>query len=312
MTRQTPRVAIGLPIYNAERYLEAALDAILAQTLGDFELIVSDNASTDGTRDICEAYAARDRRIRYVRNAENLGASRNFNQAFRLGRAPYFKWAPYDDLVEPAFLERGVAVLDREPDAVLCYSRAVVIDERGRVVADYDPGPDASASRRDVRFRNLIRHPEYAIQLMGVMRTEALARTGLLGGFPSADEVLLAELALHGRFAEVPERLYRYRRHPEQSTREPEQRRRVLFFDTSLAGKVVLPKWRYLGGCLAALRRAPLGAADRWRCLAHVAGWAFVPAHARALTKDLLIAVQQWTLRRILRPSAATGSSPAA
>src|ERR1700753_3521498 len=113
-----PRVSLGMPVYNGEKYLEAALDSLLAQTFTSFELIVCDNASTDGTQAICERYAARDSRIRYERNERNMGASWNFNPVYSLARAPYFKQAAHDDLCEPEFLERCVAVLDRDPDVV--------------------------------------------------------------------------------------------------------------------------------------------------------------------------------------------------
>src|SRR5438128_542667 len=78
--RMTPRVSIGLPVYNGERYLRLALDSLLSQTFTDFELIISDNASTDGTTEICRAYAARDARIRYSRLEHNIGGSPNFNR----------------------------------------------------------------------------------------------------------------------------------------------------------------------------------------------------------------------------------------
>jgi glycosyltransferase involved in cell wall biosynthesis len=291
MTGSAPRVGIGFPVYNAERYLEHALESILAQTWTDFELVISDNASTDRTAEVCLDYAARDRRIRYSRNERNLGASPNFNRAFVLSSAEYFKWAPYDDLIAPEFLATCVQVLDDDAEVVLCYAKAKIIDQHGEFVVDYDPGPCTASVRPHERFRNLILHPEYALQALGLIRRSVLEKTTLLGSFPSADEVLLAELALRGRFHQCPERLYIYRRHPEQSTmREATQRRRVLFFDTSLEGRVVLPTWRYLGACLRAVARVPLDGAEKARCYAHVLRWALVPSHYRALGKDVLLA----------------------
>src|SRR5919112_5909956 len=96
-----PRVTIGLPVYNGERFLEQALDGLLAQTFTDFELIISDNASTDRTPEICQAYAARDSRIRYVRQPENIGAGPNHNILVPMARGEYFKWASHDDLYDP-------------------------------------------------------------------------------------------------------------------------------------------------------------------------------------------------------------------
>ena len=108
-----PRVSIGLTVFNSERYLDESIQSLLSQTFQDFELIISDNASTDRTKDIALTYAARDHRVRYVRNRMNIGVAGNFNQVFRLSSGEFFKWAAYDDLCAPDFLFRCVEVLDR-------------------------------------------------------------------------------------------------------------------------------------------------------------------------------------------------------
>jgi glycosyltransferase involved in cell wall biosynthesis len=285
-----PVVTIGLPVFNGERYLAGALDSLLAQQGCDFELIIADNASTDRTREICEQYAAKDSRIRYHRNDVNLGAVRNFNLVFDLSDTEYFKWAPYDDLVEPDFVARCIQVLERDPSVVLCYSRAKIIDENGAFVVNYDPGPDTRPEQPHLRFRNLILHPEYAIQQMGVIRSSALRQTPLYGLFPSSDEILLAELSLLGRFHEIPERLYIFRRHQQQSTGTPKQRDRIQFFDPALVGRVVLPTWRYLGSGAQVLRRTPLRFSPLLSCYGTLLRWSLRPDHFRALGKDLLLA----------------------
>src|SRR5436305_4413473 len=99
----TPKVGVGMPVYNAERYLREALDSFLAQTYADFELTLVDNASDDGTEAICREYATRDDRVRYHRISENMGAVLNFRRAFELARGEYFAWAAHDDLRAPTF-----------------------------------------------------------------------------------------------------------------------------------------------------------------------------------------------------------------
>lgn len=297
MSAYKPRVAIGLPVFNAERYLSQTLDSILAQTYSDFDLIISDNASVDQTQEICYAYAAKDKRLHYFRNEKNLGASPNFNRVFELSSHEYFKWAPYDDLIESEFVAECVNVLDHNPAVALCYSKAKIVDEQGVYVVDYDPGPDTSSTKPYERFRNLILHPEYAIQQMGLIRSEILKKTRLHGCFPSSDEVLLAELALRGGFYEIPDRLYIYRRHQEQSTTEIKQRARILFFDTSLAGKILLPKWFYFSACLDAINRSPISQRECMRCYSAMVRWLIVPAHFRAMGKDVLIATNQLVAR---------------
>ncbi|MBI5653198.1 MAG: glycosyltransferase [Chloroflexi bacterium] len=289
----SPRVTIGLPVYNAEKFLAVALDSILAQTYADFVLIISDNGSTDRTAEICHAYCARDQRIRYFCNEKNLGAAPNFNRVFALASTEYFKWAPYDDLLAPEFLARCVEILDQHPTVVLCYSRAEIIDEQGNYVVDYDPGPATNSRKPAERFRNLILHPEYAIQQMGVMRSAVLKQTVLHGSYPSSDEVLLAELALRGEFYEIPDRLYLYRRHGEQSTSVNQQRARIIFFDTAMTRKITLPKWMYLFAGLGVIQRVPLDWRARGSGYLTMARWVFILPHLRALIKDVLIALSQ-------------------
>jgi glycosyltransferase involved in cell wall biosynthesis len=285
-----PRVGIGLPVFNAEKYLEQALNSILAQSFPGFDLIISDNASTDRTQEICQTYSAQDKRIHYFRNENNLGAAPNFNRVFQLSAHEYFKWAPYDDLIEPEFLARCVGVLDRDPKVVLCYSRAKIVNEQGVYVVDYDPGPDTGSQKPHDRFRNLLLFPEYALQQMGLIRSEVLRKTRLHRSFPSSDEVLLAELALRGSFYEIPDRLYIFRRHDQQSTQQPKQRERVRFFDTKLAGKITLPKWSYFLSSIDVINRTPLSFSGRVHCYATILRWLLVPAHFRAMGKDLLVA----------------------
>jgi glycosyltransferase involved in cell wall biosynthesis len=287
----SPKVSIGLPVYNAERYLEGALKSILAQTFTDFELIISDNASTDRTAAICLAYAENDPRIRYFRNERNLGIAPNFNKVFQLSQGEYFKWAAYDDLLEPNFLMTCVNVLDNHADVVICYPRARIIDENGVYVVDYDPGPDTSSSQPHERFRNLILYPEYAIQQMGLIRSNVMRQTVLLGSFPSSDEIVLAELGLLGKYYEIPERLFIFRRTNEQISSKMNQRSRAPFFDTALQGKIILPKWLYFLACMNIINRNKLSTGERFHCYLTMLRWVFVPAHFRALGKDILIAI---------------------
>ena len=101
---------------------------MLAQTFEDFEIIVSDNASTDGTAAIVERYAERDSRVRLLRQPQNVGAARNYNYTVELAKGEYFKWAAHDDLCAPTFLERCVGVLDSRPEVATCYTRTQYVD----------------------------------------------------------------------------------------------------------------------------------------------------------------------------------------
>jgi len=263
-TGREPRVSIGLPVYNGERYLGEALDALLAQTFKDFELILCDNASSDHTSDIARQYAAQDARIRYVRHEVNVGAARNYNRAFRLSRGEYFKWAAADDRAAPTTLARCVEVLDRDPAVVLAYPKTTLIDEWGRVVTSYEDGLHLVSPWASVRFRQLLERLRLCNALYGVLRAAVLRRTALLGVYVGSDIVLQAELSLHGTFWEVPEPLFCRRLHPGASSAMSEAER-AAFYDPRSGQRIALREWRHLWELGRAVRRAPLGMREKAR-----------------------------------------------
>lgn len=270
------RVSIGLPVYNGERYLAATLDSLLTQTYSDLELVISDNASTDATEEICRAYAGRDARVRYYRNATNLGAAPNYNRVFRLASGEYFKWAAHDDLCAPEYLEACVRVLDETPHAVVCHTRTAIIDEHGDLTGHYDDELDLREPRPSDRFaRYLFRRASEWNAIFGVVRRSVLAETPLIGGYIGSDQVLLGELVLRGAVYELPERLFFRRDHPDNSWRAHRSVRALTaWFDPTVArGPQVPTTLRHLGGYLGAIGRVPLPAAERVRCAAFTAKW---------------------------------------
>jgi hypothetical protein len=295
MNDRVPRVSIGLPVYNGQAYVRAAIESILAQTFTDFELVICDNASTDQTPAICQAFAAADPRIRYHRSETNLGASPNFNRAFQLSRSEYFKWAAADDLIEPEFLHRCVAVLDADGSAVLCHTRPGIIDAEGKVLRFGGAGqvatlPDGSRltqsgvmdlrrplDSRDVAARVLLllTQTQWCFEGFGLIRADALRRTPLHIGVYGSDKVLLMALALQGRFAEIPQPLFLRRYHPGQSS-EKSPRQQAAWMDSrvKLSGPVVPAQIHCFKSYLKLVARAPVGLLDRLRCFAAVLGWA--------------------------------------
>lgn len=210
----TPTVTIGLPVFNGEQYLTQTLDSLLGQDLTDFELVISDNASTDATEEMCRAAAADDPRIRYLRHDRNRGAAWNYNHLVPLARGRYFKWAGHDDLCEPTYLTRCVAALDHAgPAAALAYPRTVLIDGDGEPMRSYDDGLDLRQATPHERLAGLLRELGLANAVFGVIRTEVLAATRLIGPYNLSDLVLLAELAIRGRFLEVADELFLRRIH---------------------------------------------------------------------------------------------------
>ena len=209
-----PRVSIGLPVHNGATYLPAALESLLRQDYEDFELLISDNASTDATEDICRSYAAMDRRIRYSRNRVNIGSSRNYRRVFEATRGEFFKWCSHDDVCRPRFLRRCLEMFDAEPrSVVLVYPLCDLIDECGNVFARALDRVETRHDRPHRRLARVLRHVSYAYPLWGLIRSDALRQTGLTGSVPYWDEVLLVELALYGKIVEVPEVLLEVRSH---------------------------------------------------------------------------------------------------
>ena len=115
---QLPKVCIGIPVYNGEKFLRIALDCLLNQSYENIEIIISDDTSTDSTKNICEEYMKKDSRIKYILQKENLGAFYNFNFVLTQAKSKYFMWAEVDDKWEPEFIEKNVAVLESNPKIV--------------------------------------------------------------------------------------------------------------------------------------------------------------------------------------------------
>ncbi len=210
-----PTVSVGLPVYNGEKYLPNTLTRLLEQDFEDFELIIADNASTDGTPEICRMFAEQDPRIRYVRNQKNIGLSANHNRTFELSRGEFFKWAAHDDDFPRAMISRFLQAFEENPPSVgVVYSRCEYIDELGEVEGIDSDRVDSSDPRPHKRLAHLLWYVHMYNSVYGLIRADVLRRTRLHGLYPMADHVLLAELAMLGAFLELPDPLMRIRRHP--------------------------------------------------------------------------------------------------
>ena len=267
------RLSIGLPVYNGERFLRFALDSILGQTFADFELIISDNASTDSTKAICQAYAARDPRIYYHRNYENIGAAANFNHVFKMAHSEYFKWAAADDIISPTYLERCVSVLDNDPSIILSYSKVDRIDSSGQVDGVYDYPMRVDAPDAVTRFTDLILVNHFCVAVFGVARQEVLAQTPLIAPYVGSDRVLLAELGLRGRLFEIPEFLFHRRDHAQASGRMFNIYNRLAWFDPSKKRHLNLVYTRVGIEYIQAVQRVSLPGVKKAACYRSIARW---------------------------------------
>ncbi len=265
--RATPRVSVGLPVFNGSSYLSAALDSLLGQTYFEFELIISDNGSTDTTRMICERYAQNDSRIRYYREKRNRGAAWNFNRLVDLARGEFFMWASHDDLWAPHFLEYAVEALDNHPDSILCYSSCEQIDSSGTPIRSIPVHPGLSSPRASTRFATGWRYQPQNI-VFGLIRTSTLRKTRRIGAFSSSDKVLVSELMLLGPAKGLDQNLFFYRKHEKQSTGRyfPDGHRRLLWFDPTKTGAKSFPHWRLLKEHMSAVSASEIVISEKIRC----------------------------------------------
>ncbi len=287
-----PRLSIGLPVYNGENFLAESLESLLGQTYEDFELVISDNASTDGTADICRRYAKQDSRIRYVRQPHNIGSAPNHNFVIEEARGELFKHASHDDLYARKLLELCVDALDERPQVVLAHSWSAVIDSSGAVTELVEYPVNTAAPRASERLRSML-FDGWGDDEGGVIRMDVLRQTPLHASYHFADRTFTAELALHGPFYMAPDWLYFRRQHSGQGGAQADVRKRCANMDPRRASGLKHPAARlyaeYIWGFAAAIRRAPLSQADRQDCYRLLARWVAsraLPVAGRSLSRS--------------------------
>ncbi|WP_143815427.1 glycosyltransferase family 2 protein [Longibacter salinarum] len=268
-----PHVSIGLPVFNGGAFIESAIESVLNQTFDDFELIISDNASTDDTESICRRYSRQNARIIYIRNDQNTGAASNFNQTLWRAKGKYFKWIAHDDVIEPTYLERCVEVLDTTPNAIICTSHTVEVNDDGQTEMHRLPSL-LSHSRPHTRlYGHLCIAKHRCYQVFGLMRRRVLADAGGIPGYVESDQVLLAKLNLAGRTEIIDAPLFRARDHANRSIYIPIQER-APWFNPDLSQRRVSPKWRLFGEYIKAVVQAGYPQQETARCLLVVGIWA--------------------------------------
>lgn len=266
-----PYVSIGLPVFNGERFLGRALDTLLGQDFRDLEVVVSDNASTDGTVELLRKYADADPRLRFEVQPTNRGASWNFNRVLAMAHpgARYFTWAAADDERTPDYLTRTIPILDGDPSVSLAHTGSADIDQDSYVLKTWAQPVDTWASF-DVaeRVAGLVTMRHECFTAFGLIRMEIAKQTRGLGTFADSDNVLITEIALRGRFVHDDAVCFFRRQHSYRSmVAFTDQRDRVAWFDPSRAGQLSFPYWRTARELVGAVQRAPLSADERRRCL---------------------------------------------
>lgn len=282
MIEKKPRLSVGLPVFNGEKYLRQAIESVLNQTYSDFELIISDNASTDRTQEICRDYLKKDNRIRYYRSARNHGLAWNWNHVVELSSGVYFKWVAHDDTMAPQFLTRCINELEKDPRIALCHSKNAMINETDAVIGKYDLENIIDSQKPHERFREMMNKKGHPWLIFGVFRLDALRMTRLYIGHIGSDWNLLAEIALIGRIVEIPEYLF-FRRHHAQAYTNRHYSKRVRIHDYRTESLwwtghtkrpiIVLPHWRIYLEFFKSVRRSHLTWLERYFCYREATKW---------------------------------------
>lgn len=273
MNENNPLVSIGFPVYNGGKYMKVAIDSLLSQSYGNFELIISDNASTDNTEEICREYEKKDNRVVYIRNEKNLGATKNFNNLVHLSKGKYFKWAQHDDKHDLGYIEKCVEILEYDESIILCHTLDNKIDQYGKIIGEYDYKQIDSRSPVE-RFKSIISmKQETWLYVHGLLRTEELKKTRLYGDFVSADRVLLSELALQGKFYKIQEFLFYRRSHEESYTESAHVKTVSKWWNPDKTGKTRFPYIRVFVEYSKAVNHIINESGIRFKCYIIIFSW---------------------------------------
>lgn len=291
MPMKTPKVSIGLPVFNGADYLIEAVDSILGQTFTDLELLIQDNASTDDTEKISRVYMQKDARVKYVRNSTNVGAAENYNVVFRRAKGRYFKWAAHDDVCAPEFIRQCIEVLENQPSVALCTGETELIHDDGspvfynesagcfvtrdgRQVGRIDAPHRAEGLSPSARYWDVLVHTMRSFEIFGLIRADILRDTVLHENYYGSDKVLLAELSLRGRFQLIPEVLLYRRCHTAQSSRLTATERGV-WIGSKAQGAMSTRIRKLIPAYCRIINRSPIGFGQKLLCYTAI-GYRFV------------------------------------
>ncbi|NND71962.1 MAG: glycosyltransferase family 2 protein [Rhodothermales bacterium] len=291
--RTSPRVTIGLPVYNGEAFVGRAIDSILGQSFGELELIITDNCSTDATESICRSYESTDPRVRYIRNSENIGVIANFNKVFEIATGEYFKWAASDDICHPEMIQHLVGALDDNPTAVMAVPQARIFENHPEnVYAGVEEGKSAIVNQNSVvdydmrlfsvnpmdRFRAVLQTDHPGTVIYSLIRSSALRETGL-HQVEGSDRLLLSELALKGEYVLVDRQLFFRRIHDMNIDRS--RREYVAMVHGEDHPGLLTPPWRWPFNYIRTILKSRLSVPTKLQASAMVVAHSFRPRFIR-------------------------------
>ena len=273
LANNRPIISIGLPVYNGENYIAQAINCVIKQTFTDWELIISDNASTDRTVNICRDFAKRDRRIRLYEQPRNMGVSPNYNEVFRLSRGLYFKWMAHDDLFSKKFLEVCLREIQGDEQVVLVFPILGFIDATGRRMGKQKKNLSILGITSKSRFIQLMKLAREGGDVFwveyGLVRRKILEQTGLMGMYNGDDQVCLIEIALQGKIKQVNHEMFLRREHPASATMKKgwTAKERAVRMYAEDKRKFVFPYFRLIKEYLVCLVRSQIPIWGQIECL---------------------------------------------
>jgi glycosyltransferase involved in cell wall biosynthesis len=297
----SPIVSIGIPVYNGENYLEEAVNSLLVQSFKDFEIIICDNASTDRTEEICNAFQALDDRVKYYRNAKNLGAAGNYKKAFKLAKGKYFKWMAHDDTCSPNYLEECVKNLDAYPDVVMCFPKVVLIGKdgdtlplikdntyitpTGRIIST-NIQRNFMSSKPDERYSEILFKVDECYEFFGLSRRNNIEKTSQHDAFYGSDKVLLCELAVMGKLKETPNAIAYFRIHDQQSQALKDSKERAAWISPDLNYGALMSRFKCVQGYFRCIFSYSLSLSEKIKCLYILLVWLANGNNWRLLIKE--------------------------
>ncbi|HKQ25242.1 MAG TPA: glycosyltransferase family 2 protein [Burkholderiales bacterium] len=288
-----PKVIIGLPVYNGQKYLGAAIESHLSQSFGDFHLVISDNGSTDATPEICADYASKDKRLKYLRSPENRGILWNHRRVLDAIDSPnqYFRWAGADDLMESGLLQVMVEVLNSRPEVEAVVPGTKNIDDNGKIIGSMATTLDLQSPNVFERARQVLVANYQHVIAYGLLRasTLRLMRTG--PDYIGWDPVFVWELALRGQLIQPsgPGLLRRF--HPGSISRVKTVKEMRKWVEPNSKAGMNFPHWTWAYERARALIASPMSTRDRLRIgmfLARYTSW-----QRAALVRDVTQAARR-------------------
>ncbi|MGE0099195.1 MAG: glycosyltransferase family 2 protein [Hydrogenophaga sp.] len=259
-----PRVSIGMPIYNGALTIAETMESLLAQSFTDFEIIVSDNASTDHGVEIVKAFQQRDARIRLIQQPVNLGANGNFSAVVDAAEGEYFKWSTCSDLCSSSFLQASVDLLDRHPEVVLAAPKTQLFTSDSKEVTPYTQDIEIRDTTPAARFKRLVETLKLNNAMNGLIRTQALRyKRPAIDHYLKADIVMVSCLALQGQFRIAPEAIFLRRMDPATSTSLMSPEDDIKHHYPVMSSRALFPTWRLYRGWWRAVQQAPVPLEDR-------------------------------------------------